>query len=362
MRGRVGVAARATLAALLSFASLAPLAILAVPAVARAEPSRVLVVRDRGADAVVERAEVRLSAELRSAGFVVDERVAEGDADARRLVEQPGDGGAFATVLLQRAAAGASTDVWVADHVTHKTVVRRMDAHGSGDAADRSLALRIVELMRASLVEALVLPPPAPREASPAPPPSPPPDVARWTREAIHEPVAPLAPIRLALGAAGTFGGPSVGLAFAPELRVALRPDESWSFGVLAAGPAFGARATGGEGSAEIRQELALIEAGYEGRLAGPLRGFAMVGAGGYHLHASGNATAPFTSSQGDAWSALFGIGLGLGIDLAGPASLLLEARELLAAPRPVVAFGADHVATVMSPGTLLSLSLAVEL
>lgn len=129
-RGRVGVAARATLAALLGLGSFA------APAVARAEPSRVLVVRERGDDAVVERAEVRLSAELRAAGFLVDERLAEGDADARRLVEQPADGGAFATVLLQRAVAGASTDVWVADHVTHKTVVRRMDAQGSGDAAD----------------------------------------------------------------------------------------------------------------------------------------------------------------------------------------------------------------------------------
>jgi len=359
MRGRVGVAAPATLAAWLSLAALASLL---VPAVARAEPSRVLVVRERGADAVVERAEVRLSAELRAAGFVVDERVAEGDADARRLVEQPGDGGTFATVLLQRAAAGASTDVWVADHVTHKTVVRRMDAHGSGDAADRSLALRIVELMRASLVEALVLPPPAPREASPAPPPPPSPDVARWTREAIHEPVAPLAPIRLALGAAGTFGGPQVGLAFAPELHVAWRPAEAWSFGVLAAGPAFGARATGGEGSAQLRQELALFEAAFEASLGGPLRGFVAVGAGAYHFAASGDATAPFTSTSADAWSALFGVGLGVSVGLAGPASLVLDAHELLAAPKPVVAFARDHVATLMSPGTLVSLSLAVDL
>jgi hypothetical protein len=355
MRRGVGVAICATLASL------------AWTAAGRAGPSRVLVVRERGADAVVARAEVRLSAELRAAGFEVDERVADGDADARRLVEQPGDGGAFATVLLQRAAAGASTDVWVADHVTHKTVVRRMDAHGSGDAADRSLALRVVELMRASLVEALVLPaasdPPEPARAELSPPaPQPPPDVVRWTRDALHEPPRPLAPVRLALGAAGSFGGPSVGLAVAPALRVAWRPTPAWSIGALAAGPAYGARASGSEGTAEIRQELALVEAAYEGRLAGPLRAFAMAGAGAYHLYASGNAAAPFTSTQGDAWSALFGLGLGLGLGLAGPASLILEVRELLAAPRPVVAFAADRVATVMSPGTLLSLSLAVEL
>jgi hypothetical protein len=348
MRGCVGVATCATLASL------------AWATVGRAEPSRVLVVRERGADAVVERAEVRLSAELRAAGFEVDERLADGDADARRLVEQPGDGGAFATVLLQRSPAGASTDVWVADHVTHKTVVRRMEAHGRGDAADRSLALRIVELMRASLVEALVLPPQAETAAPPLPPP--PADVARWTREALHEPTPTLAPLRLSLGAAGVFGGPNVGVAIAPELRVAWRPAFAWSLGVLAAGPAFGARASGSEGTAEIRQEFALVEGTYEVRLGDSVRGFLAAGVGAYHLYASGSATPPFTGTQSDVWSALAGIGLGASVALAGPASLVLDAHELLAAPQPVVAFAAEHVATVMSPGTLVSLSLAVEL
>jgi hypothetical protein len=347
MRGAVGVATCATLASL------------AWTTVGFAEPSRVLVVRERGADAVVERAEVRLSAELRSAGFEVDERLADGDAEARRLVEQPGDGGAFATVLLQRSTAGASTDVWVADHVTHKTVMRRMEAHGRGDAADRSLALRIVELMRASLVEALVLPPPA--EAV-APPPPPPPDVARWTRQALHEPTPPLAPLRLSLGAAGVFGGPNMGVAIAPEVRVAWRPAFAWSLGVLAAGPGFGARASGSEGTAEIRQEFALVEGTYEVRLGDSVRGFVAAGVGAYHLYASGSATPPFTSAQSDVWSALAGIGLGVSVALAGPASIVLDGHELLAAPQPIVAFAADHVATVMSPGTLVSLSLAVEL
>jgi len=342
-------------------ATSATLASLAWAAVVVAGPSRVLVVRERSADAVVERAEVRLTGELRAAGFQVDEQVADGDAEARKLVEQPGDAGAFATVLLQRAAAGASTDVWVADHVTHKTVVRRMEAHGEGDAADRSLALRIVELMRASLVEALVLPAPAEALTS-TPPPPPPPDVARWTREAMHEPVRTLVPLRLSLGAAATFGGPAVGMAVAPELRVAWRPSVAWALGLLAAGPAFGARVRGSEGSAELRQELALVELAYEWRLAAPVRAFAAAGAGAYHLLANGNASGPYASGQADAWSALFGVGLGVSLDLAGPASLVLDAHELFAAPQPVVAFAGDHVATVMSPGTLLSLSLAVEL
>jgi hypothetical protein len=151
-------------------------------------------------------------------------------------------------------------------------------------------------------------------------------------------------------------------MAVGPELRVAWRPTVAWSLGLLAAGPAFGARASGSEGNAEIRQELAIVELAYELRVAAPLRAFLAAGAGAYHLVASGNASGPYTSGQGDAWAALFGVGLGASLDLAGPASLVLDAHELLAAPQPVVAFAADHVATVMSPGTLVSLSLAVEL
>ena len=340
-------------------------------AAALAAPSRVLVIRERAADTVVERAEVRLVAELRAAGFEVDERVVDAEADARRLVEQPDEGGSvFATVLLQRAASGASTDVWVADHVTHKTVVRRMNAADRGDAADRSLALRIVELMRASLVEALVLPPKAgqtaPSLAAPvSPSPSPPPlpaDVARWTREALLAPPPAPTSLRLSIGVAGAFAGPAMGMAFAPEVAVAFRPVRAFSIGLLAAGPAFGARARGSQGSADIRQELGLLEGGYEGAIAPPVRAFVVAGAGAYHLDATGSAVAPFTSARGDTWSALLDAGLGLRIDVGGAASLVIDARELFAAPRPVVAFASDRVATAMTPGTLVGVALAVEL
>ena len=199
----------------------------------------------------------------------------------------PATAGSFATVLLQRAAAGASTDVWVADHVTHKTVVRRMDARGSGDAADRSLALRIVELMRASLVEALVLPPPrAPRGLSGLPPPpQPPADVARWTREAIHEPVAPLASDPAFAGRGRDFRRPLVGLAFAPELRVGLETDR----GMVVRRPGRGPRVRrAGDGRRGLGPACARSSRSprrpSRPRLGGPVAVFVAVGAGAYHL------------------------------------------------------------------------------
>lgn len=335
------------------------------------EPSRVVLVRDRTADAVVDRARVRLAAELRAAGFVVEERVVGSDEDARKIVEEGSDDGPFATVLLRRSGARAATDVWVADHVTHKTVVRRIGSRGSGDAGDRALALRVVELMRASLVEGLVLPPPEPEPAPPAapsrppppPPPPPPADVTAWTREAIREP-PPSRPahLSLAVGVAGAFASPDVGAAVGPELRVAWRPSGAWSLAVLGVGPAFGPRLSGTEGTASVRQELALGEVAFEPSPGGVVSGFVALGAGVYHLYASGDAVPPYTSGSDDVWAALLSGGLGARLRLSRAAYVVVDARELVALPRPVIVFAGQRVAESMRPGTLAGLSLAVEL
>ncbi|HEY8089835.1 MAG TPA: hypothetical protein VIF09_18370 [Polyangiaceae bacterium] len=360
----------------LRVAHLATLAALTWTTAAAAGGSRVVIVRDRGTDAVLGRAGVRLAAELRAAGFEVEERVVDAEDDARRAVEDPDADGPFATVLLRRSGARAATDVWVADHVTHKTVVRRLGARGTGDAGDRSLALRVVELMRASLVEGVVLPqtedePPAPTPSPaagapsgrPAPPPPPPSDVLAWTRDAIREPSAGrTAHVGVAVGVAGLFAGPDVGLAVAPELRVAWRATPAWSIGGVVAGPGFGGRVTGTQGNANIRQELALAEVALEPPTSGPLSALLALGAGAYHFEATGNAAVPFTSGQQGAWSALLAGGADARLRVSAAASIVLEVRELFTLPRPVVAFAGQRVATSMHPGTLGSLSLAVDL
>jgi hypothetical protein len=300
----------------------------------------------------------------------VEERVVEGDDDARKVVEEPTDGGPFATVLLRRTGTRAATDVWVADHVTHKTVVRRIGSRGAGDAGDRALALRVVELMRASLVEGLVLPASdddVPSSPTPAPAPAArrvlPPDVTAWTRDALHEPPPRRSPhVGLALGVAGAFAGPDLGVAVAPALQVSWYPTPSWSFGVLGVGPGFGARVTAAEGSANVRQELALAEVAFESGPAGVASFFVSLGAGAYHLYATGDAAPPYTSGSDDAWSALLAAGAGLRVRVSGAASVVVDAREVLALPRPVVVFASERVAAAMHPGTLGALSLAVDL
>jgi hypothetical protein len=329
--------------------------------VAFASGSQVVILYEGAPDGVVDRAEMRLAAELRAAGFHVEEHASDDAADARLAVERASEGVTFATVLLRRASDGAFTDVWVADHVTRKTVVRRIGARGVGDPADRALALRVVELMRASLVEGLVMTPSV--DDSVAPPPPPPADVAAWTREAVSKPTERHAALfDLSLGIAGAWSDPALGAAVAPELRIAWRPKPAWSVGLLAAGPAFGARVAASEGSATARQELALLEAAVEPWSWGPIVPYAAAGGGVYHVATTGYANPPYASRSGDTWAALIGAGIGARLPLSSTASLVLDARELFALPRPVIAFAGQEVAVSMRPGTLAALLLSVSL
>jgi len=340
--------------------SMIALASMGVSSVALASGSRIVLLSEQaGDDAIIARAQVRLAAELRAAGFEVDQGGVEAEGDARRIVETPAGGDPFATVFLRRAGDGTSTDVWVADHVTHKTVVRSISVPGSGESADRALALRVVELMRASLVESMVLP-----SADVTTPPAP--EVKAWTREEVRmEPSEKKAAgerVVLGLGVAAAFASPDVGLAVAPALRVAWRAGRLWVLRAAAVGPAFGGRVQAPEGDATIRQEMGLFELAFDPRTAGPVEAYAALGAGAYHIDERGNAAAPFAGAHDEAWSALLSAGGGIRFRLSRVLSLELGSHLLLTMPRPVVVFGSERRAAIMHPGALGTLGVAVEL
>jgi hypothetical protein len=339
--------------------SMIALASMGVASVALAGGSRIVLLSEQaGDDAIIARAQLRLAAELRAAGFEVEEGGVDAQGDARRIVETPASGDPFATVFLRRAGDGTSTDVWVADHVTHKTVVRSVSVPGSGESADRALALRVVELVRASLVEATVLPS-ADVTTTPAP------DVKAQTREKNQMEPAQKAGgerITVGLGVAAAFASPDVGLAVAPALRVAWRAGRLWVLRVAAVGPAVGGRVQRSEGDATIRQEMGLLDLSFDPQTAGRIQGYAALGAGAYHIDERGNAAAPFAGVHDEAWAALASAGGGIRLRLSRVSSIELESRLLFAMPRPVVFFGSERVAAAMHPGALATLSVTVDL
>jgi hypothetical protein len=321
-------------------------------AAARADGASVVLARERSDDAALERAELRVAAELRAAGFAVEERDVDGALEARHAIEEGAAGDdterPFAAVLLRRAPFGTATDIWVADHIAKQTVVRHIDV-GRGEAAEGLLAMRVVELMRASLTD--------PTPKPPAPPPAPPPPAVAPT-----PPPAP-SPARFELGAGlAALYGSDFGAAWGPTLHASLAPCDLCRLGLIVAGPAFGPGVEAREGSASLRQELALAEASLDltqSRLARPFLG---VGGGAYHLRANGTGRTPFVDARDDAWAALGSIGAGARLHLAPNVGAALGVRALFPFPRPVLDFAGNHVAAAGRPSWLLTLSLDAEL
>jgi len=171
------------------------LALLLAPAPALSA-SRVAVLDPVESDTMLAEAVVRLRAELASAGFEVVRAAGSATGDVRANMEQVGPEPApLATLAIVRAEGATAIDVWVVDRVSGKTSVRRVEALASSEIVPSALAIRAVDLLRASLLEA-ALPGRTPTKEVPAdlatllPAPVPP----RWPAE--PEPAAALPSLR----------------------------------------------------------------------------------------------------------------------------------------------------------------------
>jgi hypothetical protein len=340
-------------------------------------PSRVVILRAAGDDEVLAEAATRLQAELRAAGFevVLMDPAALGEpgparpagtpagsgGDLRERMDRAAQGaGAFAAASLSRSAAGATVDLWIVDRVTKKMVVRSVT--GAGASAPSVLAVRAVELLQASLLEAS-----ARRSDEPIPG-----DVERW----IAPPPLPPAPalgllegVTMAAGVALLQSADGIGPAVGPALRVSLGarrgpapPDRtalspaspgapaSFAGRLTVAGPALAPALAGEAGTVSVRQELALLELVYAFPARGPLVPVLSAGAGAYHLHIAGAPDPPLRAAEGDVWAALAGAGAGVGLRLTERAALLADAQVLFTQPRPVVQLASEMLGTAGRP------------
>jgi hypothetical protein len=327
---------------------------------APATRSRVTVVRTASSDPLIREANTRLRAELNAAGFEVVE-VERPRGSARDEVESASEETkSFATVTIERAGNGASADIWINDLVTGKTVVRRLSV-GSESNAAAVLAIRALELLRASLLEVGV---PAGSAPTAEPRAAPPADVMTWV-----EPAMPAKP-RLA----HSFAGPalSVGVLTLHSLQgigPALGPVARGSIGF---GPhAFGrltlasavvapkVSAEGGEAS--VQQHFGSVEFGWATDTQ-PVVAYAFAGLGAYYLRTSGEAEPPLRGSTAGVVSALGMAGLGGIVRLSRGIALSADIAILGLVPQPVVVIASEEVGTAGAPSIALSLALVVEL
>jgi len=304
------------------------------------------------ADASTSRVAARIREELATMGFdpVLEVREVSSVDELPAITR---DGQAAATARLEVFETGVR--VWVFDRATGKTLTRELspDNHG-GDA---SLALHVVELLRASLLELKLpdsprgdlAPTPALLEATGVPPtaeaPSPPPSASAPAPSAAPtQPVeaapTPLVPpghpiplLALELGAALVAGKGDLEQHLALLAAVQIFVSSDFRLGPVGWIPLSSADHVAETGSSKNRITLFGVEARWQPG-SGLWRPFVCLGLGAAYLETQGAADS--AEFEGEANSAItpgallragFGLRLSRGLRLSPQANLGLQAR-----------------------------------
>ncbi|WP_437552594.1 hypothetical protein WME97_15000 [Sorangium sp. So ce367] len=343
---------------------------------AAAAASRVVIVEAGVDDPLVLEAATRLRAELGAAGFEVVRVLRAPEGDLRAGLERAAkEADAFAAATIVRSRTGATADLWIVDRVTQKTVVRAVEAAGA--AAPSVMAVRAVELLQASLLEASLQEPQgrAAEDGGAAVPD----DVRRWmapVRQRAGMPPAPeragmLAGVGVEAGFVALLSADGVGPALGPALRLSYGAGADGRGGALPAGlaarltfagPTLGPTLDGELGTVSVRQEMAFLEAVWALDTGGAIWPVLSAGVGGIHLFVSGDPLPPLRSATGDVWSVAAALGGGAGLRLTDRAALLVDAHAIFAEPRAVVTLGGERLGTAGRPTFAGFLGLLVRL
>ncbi len=262
--------------------------------------------------------------------------------------------GAIAAVRL--IPSGQGTEVWVADRITGKTLIRELVGSTGSEAQPDDVALGAVELLRASLME--LHSPSSPRGEA---------ELTPEVRDLSFATPKPPADKRaspafsLSAGAGAELGLRSIG----PSLH------GTWA-GWMNFGAGFGARvflslpllaehASVSEGQVELASKIFGIEGTFE---LGPADGMLVprFGLGGAlaRIETVGRATAPAVSTSAAAW---FGGGygeIGAGLRLSRNLRMRLDATVIVLASAPTVEVNQRSVGRWGAPAGLVSLGLEV--
>ena len=331
----------------------AGLALVATMAAKAGWASTVILVRPENPKAITAEALVRMHGELVSAGFDVQIAATTAGADPRASLEQTASGNNVdAVVALLGDATPGLVEVWVINRVTGKSVGRRIPSQPESNRAAEILAIRAIELLRASLLEIAMV---GGREPPIVPKP-PPVEVTRFVEHALD----PRKDSRWAIefGGSGVASFDGVGLALLPMVRLDLALGPHILMRATAAGLGTRSRVEASAGSAEVAQQFGLIEAALRLRPLQRLQPFFSLGAGGRYTSAEGRASPPGQGQTAGQWSFLADAGAGLRLSLGRHFEIALEVHAQLAQPYPSIRFLGSPVATSGRPDLLPSLTL----
>jgi hypothetical protein len=320
----------------------------------------------------------RLHAELLSLGFDVSRTEVPSDVGDWKLLESAArEIDAVAAFQVMRTANGVG--ILIFDRVTGKLVLREVMVSGSESAYDEMVALRAVELLRASLMELKVPDPPRgeieppnevialvpdepPGDAAPPPekePPSGRPATVDRSPPETNARSDAHASLELSPALAWSPGdmGTQVQVLVVPRWYATARV----SLGVVILSPTFGTTVRAAEGSADVTTGLAGIEAALSA-LERHESWNTNIGLGGSLLwmRATGSAVPPLTGSIDDLFTAVAHLRIGFSLWLGAWARIRADVTAGYALTNPVVRFGERRVANWGRP--VIMPSIGVEL
>lgn len=299
---------------------------------------RVVLLRPSTTDEVTAMALARIKGELIAAGFDVLLLPQREDRSPREIVENAApelEPLAVFAIFRDKAKAGtfSTAEIWVSDRVVDRTSVERMRLETAEPGRGATvLAVRAVELLKASLSEFWSQPErprmePVPAESRSVVPPA----LAPAGGASVTQGLAAHA----ALGVLHSFG--EIGPVLTPVLS--LSHGTTGGLGVRLSAAALGSAAavTASEGTAHVRQQFAVLDGFVTSRWQGPVQLFASLGAGVYHVEVAGSAVAPYRGKPGQSWSLLTGAGAGAAVEVYSGVAIIVEGQSYWAWPPAVV-------------------------
>lgn len=318
---------------------------------------RVLLVEPSRDDRTLFEAFNRLRAELLLQDFEVSVLAAGEGVTPATLEDEAQRSGAFAGILLARSERGATADVWIADRVTGKVVKRRLTISGAAQAP-RVVAVRAVDLLRASLRELPSGERPPPDvvgvQSEPVAP-----SVRAWSEPSSSQSSHSAHSFRLRASAIALGTASELNPAFGASIGLQYRAAPWLAAGLFAAGPLVGARYETAVGSARAREMLALAtltaNLSRDDRFEiGPI-----LGAGVFHLQAHGEVDPPLRSQSNGVFCFAGNAGIEAALRLTPTLLLSTSLSALLLAPRPVIAVDTEQV-PVKAPLLMASVGVGV--
>jgi hypothetical protein len=323
---------------------------------------RVLLVTTDPAGEIATVVVARLRGELRAARFEMDVATIASDAPRRTTVEEMAARGGV-TAALGIFVGGDRVEMWAADASAGRTLMQNLPLDlGATDRRATIVAVKAVDLLKATLAEIWSAPPPLTAlvaDRPSAPPPvaeaavaAPPPAAAvdertqdrfdvtgggGWLQQGSHGGWAPVLAIAAALG-----GGP-----FAARVTVSAL-GQTITFSQA-------------EGSAQLAQEIALCELMLRSGAWHGLRGALSLGAGAHHLSVTGRGQPGFRGDNFDLWSMATAAGAGVSVDVSPHWVLALDARVVEDLPATEVQIFGQSAVRVGRPTVWLALAAGVR-